>query len=53
LAHPWPGNVRELRNVLERALAFSPAPQVLRAEHLHLDPPTMTRKASPVRAVTV
>ncbi|MFT3840217.1 MAG: sigma 54-interacting transcriptional regulator [Myxococcaceae bacterium] len=24
-AHGWPGNVRELRNVLERALALSPA----------------------------
>jgi len=24
-AHAWPGNVRELRNVLERALALSPA----------------------------
>ncbi|HEY5958420.1 MAG TPA: sigma 54-interacting transcriptional regulator [Polyangiaceae bacterium] len=36
-AHPWPGNVRELRNVIERALAFSPTPAVLRAEHLRLD----------------
>jgi transcriptional regulator with PAS, ATPase and Fis domain len=36
-AHNWPGNVRELRNVIERALAFSPAPSVLRAEHLHID----------------
>ncbi len=25
LAHRWPGNVRELRNVIERALALSPA----------------------------
>jgi predicted ATP-dependent protease len=36
MAHDWPGNVRELRNVLERALAFSPPPRVLRAEHLKL-----------------
>jgi DNA-binding transcriptional regulator YiaG len=36
-AHQWPGNVRELRNVIERALAFSPTPAVLRAEHLRLD----------------
>jgi hypothetical protein len=38
-AHSWPGNVRELRNVIERAMAFSPAPDVLRAEHLHIDVP--------------
>jgi transcriptional regulator with XRE-family HTH domain/predicted ATP-dependent protease len=36
-AHHWPGNVRELRNVIERALAFSPTPSVLRAEHMRLD----------------
>jgi len=36
LAHPWRGNVRELRNVIERALAFSPAPDVLHARHLRL-----------------
>lgn len=36
-AHHWPGNVRELRNVMERAMAFSPAPSVLRAEHLNID----------------
>ncbi|HYQ15023.1 MAG TPA: sigma-54 dependent transcriptional regulator, partial [Polyangiaceae bacterium] len=36
-AHHWPGNVRELRNVIERAMAFSPAPSVLRADHLHID----------------
>jgi predicted ATP-dependent protease len=36
-AHPWPGNVRELRNVIERAMAFSPTPSVLRAEHLRID----------------
>jgi hypothetical protein len=36
-AHSWPGNVRELRNVMERAMAFSPTPSVLRAEHLNID----------------
>ena len=39
VAHPWPGNVRELRNAIERALAFSPTPAVLRAEHLRLNRP--------------
>jgi len=34
--HDWPGNVRELRNVIERALAYSPTPRVLRAEHLRI-----------------
>ncbi len=34
--HAWPGNVRELRNVIERAMAYSPVPQVLRAEHLRI-----------------
>jgi transcriptional regulator with GAF, ATPase, and Fis domain len=28
-AHAWPGNVRELRNVISRALAYSPRPTVL------------------------
>ncbi|HEU4410883.1 MAG TPA: sigma 54-interacting transcriptional regulator [Polyangiaceae bacterium] len=32
--YPWPGNARELRNVIERALAFSPPPPVLTASHL-------------------
>jgi transcriptional regulator with PAS, ATPase and Fis domain len=36
-AHSWPGNVRELRNVIERSMAFSPTPSVLRAEHLNID----------------
>ena len=36
LAHPWRGNVRELRNVIERALAFAPRPEVLQARHLRL-----------------
>ena len=34
MAHSWPRNVRELRNVIERALAYTPIPSVLRAEHL-------------------
>jgi tetratricopeptide (TPR) repeat protein len=34
LSHNWPGNVRQVRNVIERALAFSPLPQVLTVEHL-------------------
>ena len=34
--HSWPGNVRELRNVLERAMAYSPVPSELRAEHLRI-----------------
>ncbi len=34
--HDWPGNVRELRNVIERALAYSPVPAELHAEHLTL-----------------
>jgi hypothetical protein len=36
LAHPWRGNVRELRNVIERALAFSPRPDLIEARHLRL-----------------
>jgi tetratricopeptide (TPR) repeat protein len=35
-AHNWPGNVRELRNVVERAMAYAPVPDVLRAEHLRI-----------------
>ena len=34
--HAWPGNVRELRNVIERALAYSPSPAALRADHITL-----------------
>jgi transcriptional regulator with PAS, ATPase and Fis domain len=34
--HTWPGNVRELRNVIERAMAFSPVPPVLNASHLRI-----------------
>jgi DNA-binding NtrC family response regulator len=29
-AYPWPGNVRELRNVIERAVALCPGPEVQR-----------------------
>jgi hypothetical protein len=36
VSYHWPGNVRELRNVIERALAFSPRLEVLRAEHLRI-----------------
>jgi predicted ATP-dependent protease len=35
-SYPWPGNVRELRNVIERAMAYAPVPEVLRVEHLRL-----------------
>jgi len=38
-AHSWPGNVRELRNVIERAMAYAPVPEVLRAEHLRISTP--------------
>jgi Sigma-54 interaction domain len=34
--HAWPGNVRELRNVIARALAFSPQPDVLTRAQLGL-----------------
>jgi hypothetical protein len=36
MTYDWPGNVRELRNVLERALAYTPSPRVLHPEHLQL-----------------
>jgi hypothetical protein len=36
VAYDFPGNVPELRSVIERALAYSPAPRVLRAEHLQV-----------------
>ena len=35
-AHSWPGNVRELRNVIERAMAYAPVPEVLHVEHLRI-----------------
>jgi len=34
--HSWPGNVRELRNVIERAMAYAPVPEVLGATHLRI-----------------
>jgi transcriptional regulator with PAS, ATPase and Fis domain len=34
------GNVRELRNILERAVAYFPDEELLRAEHLRLTPPS-------------
>jgi hypothetical protein len=37
LAHSWRGNVRELRNVIERALAFSPGVDVLTSKQLRLN----------------
>src|SRR5262249_26941859 len=27
-AHDWPGNIRELRNVIERAVALGPGPEI-------------------------
>ncbi|MEO8214589.1 MAG: sigma 54-interacting transcriptional regulator, partial [Myxococcales bacterium] len=36
LAYAWPGNIRELKNVLERALVLSDAPQIT-PSHLPLD----------------
>jgi predicted ATP-dependent protease len=35
-SHSWPGNVRELRNVMERAMAYSPIPSVLSASQLRI-----------------
>jgi DNA-binding NtrC family response regulator len=40
--YDWPGNVRELRNVLERAVALCPGPQVQRG-----DLPEAIRSAGP------
>ena len=31
-AYPWPGNVRQLRNVIERAAALCPSPDILRSD---------------------
>jgi two-component system nitrogen regulation response regulator GlnG len=36
-AYHWPGNVRQLRNVLERAVALSPAGELLGADVLGID----------------
>jgi DNA-binding NtrC family response regulator len=38
-AHAWPGNIRELKNVLERALHFADAVDVLHAGDLRIDDP--------------
>ncbi|MCE9575404.1 MAG: sigma-54 dependent transcriptional regulator [Deltaproteobacteria bacterium] len=35
-AHPWPGNVRELRNVIARAMAYAPRPEVITRAQLGL-----------------
>ena len=35
-AYGWPGNVRELRNVISRALAYSPRPTVITRTQLAL-----------------
>jgi transcriptional regulator with GAF, ATPase, and Fis domain len=35
-AHTWPGNVRELRNVIARAFAYSPRPDVITRVQLGL-----------------
>ncbi|HEX3764895.1 MAG TPA: sigma 54-interacting transcriptional regulator [Kofleriaceae bacterium] len=35
-AHAWPGNVRELRNVIARALAYAPRPDVITRARLGL-----------------
>lgn len=37
-AHSWPGNVRELRNVIDRALALTPAATSFAALPLTLGP---------------
>ncbi|MBC8042054.1 MAG: sigma-54-dependent Fis family transcriptional regulator [Rhizobacter sp.] len=36
LSHPWKGNVRELRNVIERAVIFTPNGQAIDAEQIVL-----------------
>ena len=35
-SHAWPGNVRELRNVIERALAYTPLPKAITADLLRM-----------------
>jgi hypothetical protein len=35
-AHRWPGNVRELRNMIERAMAYTPIPRILHANDLRI-----------------
>jgi DNA-binding NtrC family response regulator len=46
--YDWPGNVRELKNVLERALVFSPEGPITRA-HLKLDSKGTSAATSPDR----
>jgi DNA-binding NtrC family response regulator len=46
-AHDWPGNIRELRNVLERAVALCPGPEV----EVRDLPETVRRPAAPVLPV--
>jgi two-component system response regulator HydG len=46
--YDWPGNVRELRNVLERAVALCPGPQVQRG-----DLPEAIRSAGPASPAAV
>ena len=36
MAHRWPGNVRELRNMVERAMAYTPVARVLHAKDLRI-----------------
>jgi transcriptional regulator of acetoin/glycerol metabolism len=45
-AHPWPGNVRELKNVILRAAATSPGPEIGR-EALRLEPGRAAAAAEP------
>ena len=47
----WPGNVRELRNALERAMILSEG-DVLRVEHLWLEPPPSEADAADARPTT-
>ncbi|MCS6989261.1 MAG: sigma-54 dependent transcriptional regulator [Chloroherpetonaceae bacterium] len=46
LSHSWRGNVRELRNVIERAIAFTPETEPIIAENLVFP----TRHAAPSHA---
>src|SRR5262249_44821437 len=46
--YSWPGNVRELRNVIERAVALCPGPQIQLA-----DLPEAVRRPSPALAPRV
>src|SRR5206468_2859987 len=54
--YAWPGNVRELRNVIERAVALCPGPEIqaddLSAEVVPTGPPMTTPEAATVIAPT-